>query len=262
MDLENSSLIIDEFIALPIYDNYDFSAGYDSNDNAENDRPRTNTKPKYIRVYMNSGVMIKSGICAGTPVLVEYSENNENDGNNKDNKTDGNDIDSDSDQDINISTKEKNQTVGIAWPTPYIQESEVKLGSLICQNINLKYGQRVRIMRFESDIYEASDIYLKPISPIRFPLDEFLGIYAKEVLSEVKYIMPNNYIEFVYYGRLRRFKVMNISTKSTIINHEDNTHFVYYINTKTSNIHWIPYKEKTEEPTKKETNNDNVGYHQ
>jgi len=81
MDLENSSLIIDEFIAIPIYDNYNFSAGYDSSENLDVNQAPSNTKPKYIRVYMNSGVMIKSGICAGTPVLVEYGENNDSDEN-------------------------------------------------------------------------------------------------------------------------------------------------------------------------------------
>jgi len=76
MDLENSSLFIDEFISLPIFDNSDFSAEYD-NENNDTSQSKSNTRPKYIRVYMNSGVMIKSGICAGTPVFVERSENND-----------------------------------------------------------------------------------------------------------------------------------------------------------------------------------------
>jgi len=37
-------------------------------------------------------------------------------------------------------------------------------------------------MNIDNDIYEASDIYLKPTSPIKFPLNDFLGIYAREVL--------------------------------------------------------------------------------
>lgn len=53
---------------------------------------------------------------------------------------------------------------------------------MICQNINLKYSQRVRVMKFENDILDASEIYLKPTAPIKFPLNDFLGIYAREVL--------------------------------------------------------------------------------
>jgi len=243
MDLENSSLIIDEFIALPIYDNYDFNAGYDSNENIDINKTQSNTKPKYIRAYMNAGVMIKSGICAGTPVFIELSENNEK--NNKESNN-ANERDSDSDDENTILKSKKNQTVGIAWPTQYIQESEVKLGSLICQNINIKYGQRVRIMRIENDIYEATDIYLKPTSQVKFPLNEFLGIYAREILSDIKYIMPNNYVEFIYFGRLRRFKVIKVSTNSTIVNQDnENAHNIYYINNKLTNVHWIPYVEKT-----------------
>jgi AAA family ATPase len=257
MDLENSSLIIDEFIALPIYDNYDFNAGYDSNENIDINKTQSNTKPKYIRAYMNAGVMIKSGICAGTPVFIELSENNEK--NNKESNN-ANERDSDSDDENTILKSKKNQTVGIAWPTQYIQESEVKLGSLICQNINIKYGQRVRIMRIENDIYEATDIYLKPTSQVKFPLNEFLGIYAREILSDIKYIMPNNYVEFIYFGRLRRFKVIKVSTNSTIVNQDnENAHNIYYINNKLTNVHWIPYVEKTKNSKILDTDK-NLGY--
>lgn len=71
------------------------------------------------------------------------------------------------------------------------------MGSLICQNINIKYGQRVRIMRIENDIYEATDIYLKPTSQVKFPLNEFLGIYAREILCKHYYIYV--YILFSIY---------------------------------------------------------------
>jgi len=108
MDLENSSLIIDEFIALPIYDNYDFNAGYDSNENIDINKTQSNTKPKYIRAYMNAGVMIKSGICAGTPVFIELSENNEK--NNKESNN-ANERDSDSDDENTILKSKKNQVI-------------------------------------------------------------------------------------------------------------------------------------------------------
>eukprot|EP00833_Pecoramyces_ruminatium_P002835 jgi/Orpsp1_1/1176867/evm.model.c7180000059331.1 len=260
MDLENSSVIIDEFIALPIYDNYDFSVGYDSNENIDFNKPKSNTRPKYIRAYMNAGVMIKSGICAGTPVFIEFSENNEiNEQKSHDSVVNEENLDSDDDDNENdISKSKKYQTVGIAWPNQYIQESEVKLGSLICQNINIKYGQRVRIMRIENDIYEASDIYLKPTSQIKFPLNEFLGIYAREILSDIKYIMPNNYVEFIYFGRLRRFKVIKVTTNSIINKDNENVHNIYYINNKLTNIHWIPYTEKITDIEKSDSKN--IGY--
>ncbi|ORX78441.1 AAA-domain-containing protein [Anaeromyces robustus] len=116
-------------------------------------------------------------------------------------------------------------------------------------------------MKIESDIYEASHIYLKPIAPVKFPLNDFLGIYAREVLSDIKYIMPNNFVEFVYYGRLRRFRVVKITSSTTIINQDnENPHYIYYINNKTTNIHWIPYVDKKENQDKKNDVNENIGY--
>ncbi|ORX55872.1 AAA-domain-containing protein [Piromyces finnis] len=76
----------------------------------------------------------------------------------------------------------------------------------------------------------------------------------------MKYIMPNNYVEFVYYGRMRRFKVMKITTNSTVINPDENTPNIYSINNKLTNIHWIPFSEIIEEKETNEEQKENVGY--
>lgn len=223
----NDTNIIDEFIALPIMEN-----------------AQANKKPKYIRVNMNINVMATAGICAGTTVFVEGDDDMDYDDNHSQEK------------------KNKNQTIGIAWPSMYIQESQVQLGSLICQNINIKYGERVKIMKIESDIYEASTVYLRPTAPVRFPLDDYLGIYAKEVLADIKYIMPNNYVEFEYFGKLRRFKVVKIKTNSIINEINANNKYIYLINNLNTTIHWLPYVSKDKKmEIKKEENKPEIGYH-
>jgi len=81
---------------------------------------------------------------------------------------------------------------------------------------------------------------------IFFFIKKFKPKLFYHIIADIKYIMPNNYVEFIYFGRLRRFKVIKVSTNSTIVNQDnENAHNIYYINNKLTNVHWIPYVEKT-----------------
>ncbi|CAG8794530.1 23644_t:CDS:2, partial [Racocetra persica] len=106
-------------------------------------------------------------------------------------------------------------TIGIAWPSFTIRKDQIQLNPLQCENADLQAGDPVYISRVDCAIISASKVVLEPLGVIDFPIDQFLNILAKEILSmcgflDTKYSMKGNRIEFQYHGVVRSFRVVNI----------------------------------------------------
>ncbi|KAF9359746.1 spermatogenesis associated protein 5 [Mortierella sp. AD094] len=77
-------------------------------------------------------------------------------------------------------------------------------------NANVAVGDPVEITRIESAIHEASQISLTALHPIPFVSNLLFTLFTKEIMTEIRFVIKDNYVEFPYNGRPQRFKVTGI----------------------------------------------------
>ncbi|KAF8931971.1 P-loop containing nucleoside triphosphate hydrolase protein [Dissophora ornata] len=101
-------------------------------------------------------------------------------------------------------------SVAIAWPSFTVQENHIQLSSVSRLNANVAVGDPVEITLIESAIHEASQISLTAQHPIPFVSNLMFTLFTKEIMTEIRFVLKGNYIEFPYNGRPQRFRVTSI----------------------------------------------------
>ncbi|KAG0012958.1 spermatogenesis associated protein 5 [Entomortierella chlamydospora] len=103
-----------------------------------------------------------------------------------------------------------NGSVAIAWPSFTVSENHIQLSSVSRLNANVAVGDPVEITRIESPIHEASQISLTALHSIPFVSNILFTLFTKEIMTEIRFVIKDNYVEFPYNGRPQRFKVTGI----------------------------------------------------
>ncbi|KAF9938792.1 spermatogenesis associated protein 5 [Modicella reniformis] len=98
----------------------------------------------------------------------------------------------------------------IAWPSLTVSENHVQLSSVSRLNANVAVGDPVEITRLESAIHEASQISLTALHPIVFASNLMFTLFTKEIMTEIRFVLKGNYIEFPYNGKPQRFRVTSV----------------------------------------------------
>ncbi|CAG8438553.1 16248_t:CDS:10 [Acaulospora morrowiae] len=137
------------------------------------------------RIHLHVENMRESKLCAGDHIIVKRNI--------------------DEDETVNETITEM-IAAGIAWPSFTIQKNHVQLNNVQRKNAGLQIGDVALVSRIDVAIVGASKIVLEPLE-IKFPIDQMLNIYMKEILSKVK----GNFVEFQYHGQVGSFRVVNIT---------------------------------------------------
>ncbi|KAF9114603.1 Spermatoproteinsis associated protein 5 [Mortierella sp. AM989] len=88
--------------------------------------------------------------------------------------------------------------------------ANIQLSSVSRLNANVAVGDPVEIVRVETAIHEASQVSLTALHPIPFVSNLLFTLFTKEIMTEIRFVIKDNYIEFPYNGRPQRFKVTSI----------------------------------------------------
>ncbi|KAG0206354.1 spermatogenesis associated protein 5 [Mortierella sp. GBA30] len=107
-------------------------------------------------------------------------------------------------------TKDSPGSVAIAWPSLTVSENHIQLSSVSRLNANVAVGDPVEIALIETAIHEASQISLTALHPIPFVSNLLFALFTKEIMTEIKFVLKDNFIEFPYNGKPQRFRVTNI----------------------------------------------------
>ncbi|KAG0052085.1 spermatogenesis associated protein 5 [Gryganskiella cystojenkinii] len=113
----------------------------------------------------------------------------------------------------NNNTHDNKQTPGsvaIAWPSLTVSENHIQLSSVSRLNAEVAVGDPVDIQLVESAIHEATQIMLTGLHPMPFVSNVMFTLFAKEIMTEIKFVLKDNLIEFPYNGKPQRFKVTGI----------------------------------------------------
>ncbi|KAF9355712.1 spermatogenesis associated protein 5 [Mortierella sp. NVP85] len=87
---------------------------------------------------------------------------------------------------------------------------ESPLSSVSRLNANVAVGDPVEITKLESAVHEASQITLTALHPIVFASNIMFTLFTKEIMTEIRFVLKGNNIEFPYNGKPQRFKVTSI----------------------------------------------------
>ncbi|CAG8553045.1 7039_t:CDS:10 [Diversispora eburnea] len=136
------------------------------------------------RVYLHVDNMKEYKLCAGDYIVIKKYEN-----------------------------EGKEMTVGIAWPSFTIQKNYIQLSTVQQENSNLQIEDIATVSRIDIPIIIASKIVLEPCDNIKFPIDQMLNIYAKEILR--------NRVEFQYHGHFKVFRVIEIKNNNVEVENFD-----------------------------------------
>ncbi|KAI1307211.1 spermatogenesis associated protein 5 [Mortierella claussenii] len=101
-------------------------------------------------------------------------------------------------------------SVVIAWPSFTVAENHIQLSSVSRLNANVAVGDPVEILSIDKAIHEASQISLTALHQIPFVSNLMFTLFTKEIMTEIRFVIKNNFIEFPYNGKPQRFKVTSI----------------------------------------------------
>ncbi|KAG0342154.1 spermatogenesis associated protein 5 [Podila horticola] len=86
----------------------------------------------------------------------------------------------------------------------------IQLSSVSRLNANVAVGDPVEISLIQTAIHEATQLTMTALHPIPFVSNILFTLFAKEIMSEIKFVLKDNLIEFPYNGKPQRFKVTSI----------------------------------------------------
>ncbi|KAG0301679.1 spermatogenesis associated protein 5 [Dissophora globulifera] len=86
----------------------------------------------------------------------------------------------------------------------------VALSSVSRLNANVAVGDPVDIALLKGPIHEASQITLTALHPVPFVSNVLFTLFTKEIMTEIRFVLRDNYVEFPYNGKPQRFKVTGI----------------------------------------------------
>ncbi|KAG0036591.1 spermatogenesis associated protein 5 [Podila clonocystis] len=101
-------------------------------------------------------------------------------------------------------------SVAIAWPSLTVSENHIQLSSVSRLNANVAVGDPVEISLIQTAIHEATQLTLTALHPIPFVSNLLFTLFAKEIMTEIKFVLRDNLVEFPYNGKPQRFKVTSI----------------------------------------------------
>ncbi|KAG0346558.1 spermatogenesis associated protein 5, partial [Podila minutissima] len=101
-------------------------------------------------------------------------------------------------------------SVAIAWPSLTVSENHIQLSSVSRLNANVAVGDPVEISLIQTAIHEATQLTMTALHPIPFVSNILFTLFAKEIMTEIKFVLKDNLIEFPYNGKPQRFKVTSI----------------------------------------------------
>ncbi|GJJ68372.1 AAA family ATPase [Entomortierella parvispora] len=114
------------------------------------------------------------------------------------------------DQDQDHDQRQTPGSVAIAWPSLTVSENHIQLSSVSRLNADVAVGDPVEIKVVESEIHEATQIMITGLHPMPFVSNTIFTLFAKEIITEIKFVLKDNLIEFPYNGKPQRFKVTGI----------------------------------------------------
>ncbi|KAG0371330.1 spermatogenesis associated protein 5 [Gamsiella multidivaricata] len=101
-------------------------------------------------------------------------------------------------------------SVAIVWPSFTVSENHIQLSSVSRLNANVAVGDPVEISLLDTAIHEASQVSLAALHPIPFVSNLMFTLFTKEIMTEIRFVLKDNYVEFPYNGKPQRFKVASI----------------------------------------------------
>ncbi|KAF9375615.1 spermatogenesis associated protein 5 [Podila verticillata] len=101
-------------------------------------------------------------------------------------------------------------SVAIAWPSLTVSENHIQISSVSRLNANVAVGDPVEISLIQTAIHEATQLTMTALHPIPFVSNILFALFAKEIMTEIKFVLRDNLIEFPYNGRPQRFKITSI----------------------------------------------------
>ncbi|KAF9402239.1 spermatogenesis associated protein 5, partial [Podila epigama] len=101
-------------------------------------------------------------------------------------------------------------SVAIAWPSLTVAENHIQLSSVSRLNANVAVGEPVEITLIETAIHEATQITMTALHPIPFVSNILFTLFAKEIMTEIKFVLKDNLIEFPYNGKPQRFRITGV----------------------------------------------------
>ncbi|KAF9326961.1 spermatogenesis associated protein 5 [Podila minutissima] len=88
--------------------------------------------------------------------------------------------------------------------------ADIQLSSVSRLNANVAVGDPVEISLIHTAIHEATQLTMTALHPIPFVSNILFTLFAKEIMTEIKFVLKDNLIEFPYNGKPQRFKVTSI----------------------------------------------------